>query len=103
VRVPRVAQALLVTSLGCALGLWWGYRTKLDYWDVMHFVVLLHGGLLSATLASALSWRHEGLLLRVGPRVLVVGFALVWVHSWCEPLQQLVAWLGMVRFLWLYV
>ncbi len=101
-RYPRAAQALLVASIGCALCLWWGYRTQLDYWDVMHFVLLLHGGLLSATLGSALSWRHEGTLLRVGPRVLAVGFALLWVHSWCEPLQALVAWLGMVRFLWLY-
>jgi len=103
VRYPRAAQALLVVSVGCALGLWWGYRTRLDYWDVSHFVALLLGGLLAATLATALSWRHEGGLQRTLPRVLTLGFALVWIHTWCEPLQQLVVWFATVRFLWLQV
>ena len=100
-RYPRAVVALLVASLGCAAVLWWGYRTKLDYWDVQNFVVLLHGGLLSATLASALSWRAKGTLTRVMARLLALGFALVWMHTWCEPLQRLVVWVGTVRFLWL--
>ena len=102
-RYPRTATALLVVSLCCALGLWWGFRAKLDYWDVMVFSVLLHGALLSSTLASALAWRHADPLLRITPRLVAGATALFWMHTWCEPLKQLVVWLSMVRYLWLEV
>ncbi len=102
-RYPRIATALLVVSLFCALGFWWGLRAKLDYWHAVHFSALLLGALLSATLASALAWRHDHTLVRVTPRLVAATTALVWMHTWCEPLKDLLVWLSMVRYLWLEV
>jgi hypothetical protein len=103
VRYPRTAAVLLAVSLACALGFWWGFREKLDFWYAIHFALLLHGALLSATLASALAWRHDSPWMRVTPRLVAASMALFWIHTWCEPLKRLVVWLSMARYLWLEI
>jgi hypothetical protein len=98
-----VAKLLALASVACLAGLQYGFFAKEDEWEALTFALLYHGALASAVLSCALAWRHEDKEFRYTSRLLLVIVALVWAYTWFEPLQDLVAWVKLMRFLWLEV
>jgi len=95
------AKLLAAVSVACALGLQYGFLRFREVWEPTTFALLHHGALFAAAVSCALAWRHEETDFRHGVKLLLLIVALIWMNTWFEPLQDLVAWVKTIRYLFL--